>query len=328
MQKPIVSIITPCYNGEKYIGRQIESVLKQTYRPIEYILINDGSTDMTEYIVLSYKKIFEQEGIKLIYIYQDNKGLGGAINTGLKIFKGDYFCWPDADDYLHPESIEKRVEFLEKNKEFAVVTSDADIFESNNLDNSIGFVSGKIQERFSEYQFELLLNEKSIFCPGCHMVRTDAFLDVNPNRDIYEAKRGQNWQILLPLYYKYKRGFIDEALYHYIIYPTSMSHGDETIEQEWERAEEHEKIIIETLNRIKMDEIERTHYKNYIRERYIRKKLLIACKYKDKQKVINQYKILKLNRIDNSQDLLNKWCAVNKFVEIGIKGYRKIRGLI
>ena len=81
---------------------------------------------------------------------------------------------------------------------------------------------------FDEKQFEYLLNEKSIFCTGCHMIRVSALKEVNPKFEIYPARRGQNWQLLLPIYYKYKRFFLDEPLYGYVIYAQSMSQGDVT----------------------------------------------------------------------------------------------------
>lgn len=67
--KKKVSIITPCYNGEKYIRRYLESILKQTYTNIELIFINDGSNDNTEEIVMSFKEEFERKKIEFIYIY-------------------------------------------------------------------------------------------------------------------------------------------------------------------------------------------------------------------------------------------------------------------
>jgi len=68
MNEKLVSIITPCYNGEKFINRYLDSLLGQTYSNIEIIFINDGSTDKTEEIVFSYKDNFKKKGIKFIYI--------------------------------------------------------------------------------------------------------------------------------------------------------------------------------------------------------------------------------------------------------------------
>ena len=111
MQKK-VSIITPCYNGEMYVERMLNSVLEQDYNNIEFILINDGSTDKTEAIVKKYETKFKKKGIDFIYIYQSNSGQAAALNKGLAIFKGDYLTWPDSDDMLSKDSISKKVEFL------------------------------------------------------------------------------------------------------------------------------------------------------------------------------------------------------------------------
>lgn len=326
-ERPLVSIITPCYNGEKTIERQMNSIIQQTYRPIEYILVNDGSTDSTEKIVKNYEEKFKNANIIFKYIYQENKGLGGAINTGLKIFTGDYLCWPDADDYLENDSVEKRVLFLEDNKDFGAVSSDANIYNYDDLENPIGVVSCKNKERFNKNQFELLLKEKSIFCSGCHMVRTKAFLDVNPKRDIYEARRGQNWQMLLPIYYKYKRGFIDEPLYNYIIYLTSMSHEEVTMEKEILRVKEHETIIIETLKRINMEEKERLHYINFIKIRYIRKRFNIYCKYNEKYLMNKEFNNLKLANQVKKDDIINRYSCMYSGCRFILKLCRKVRGI-
>jgi len=136
----IVSIITPCYNGAAYVKKFFDSILAQTYSSLELIFVNDGSTDNTGEIVLSYRPAFENRGIKLIYIYQDNMGLGGAINTGLQKVTWKYICWPDSDDYLEPDSVELRLHVLENLPEYAAVTSDAYIKSIENLNISLGLV--------------------------------------------------------------------------------------------------------------------------------------------------------------------------------------------
>jgi len=80
---PLVSIITPCYNGESYLERYFNSVLNQTYSNLELIFINDGSIDRTEEIALSYQNIFEQKGIRYVYLYQENAGQAAALNCSM-----------------------------------------------------------------------------------------------------------------------------------------------------------------------------------------------------------------------------------------------------
>ena len=138
--KPLVSIITPCFNGEKYLDRFFRSVLNQTYENLELIFINDGSSDKTEEKVLNYKDELKNRNICFTYLYQDNAGQAAALNKGLKVFKGDYLVWPDSDDELVPDSIEKRVDFLEKHPELGIMRSNGIVIndetgEQNRIDN-------------------------------------------------------------------------------------------------------------------------------------------------------------------------------------------------
>ena len=122
-----------------------------------------------------------------------------------------------------------------------------------------------------------------------------ALKEVNPKCEIYPARRGQNWQLLLPIYYKYKRFFLDEPLYGYVIYAQSMSQGDVTKEKVLERWEEHEKILNETLKRMNMDSKDLEKYLKMVQVRYIKKRFFTAIDYKDKKLIKQQYNLLKIN---------------------------------
>lgn len=114
---PIVSVIIATYNREKYIKRAIESVLDQTYKNIELIIIDDGSIDKTEDIVWPYLV-----DSRVYYIYQENKGVSLARNNAIKVSKGEYIAILDSDDFwCYKKKLEKQVNFLEKNKEYVLV---------------------------------------------------------------------------------------------------------------------------------------------------------------------------------------------------------------
>lgn len=318
MENQLVSIITPCYNGEKTVSRYLDSVLNQTYKNIELIFVNDGSTDNTEQVVLSYEKIFEENGKKLIYIKQENKGLGGAINTGLKYFTGDFLCWADADDFFHLESVEKRVRFLNKNPQYGCVTTNAYVYNEDNLENPIYQITDKFKYHEDDYQFEHYLKSESIFCCGCHMVRKESFLDVNPNREIFPARRGQNWQMLLPVYYKYKRGFLNEHLYNYIIYKSSMSTGDDSKEKKIQRCNEHLEIVKNTLDKIPMNEVDRNRYFKLFYKNYVIDRFDICMQYKDLKNGVKQYvKMVKYKALRkyDTKSLLK--VAITKVIKVG-----------
>ena len=114
----LVSVLTPTYNCGKYITRLLDSVLRQTYPAIEMHVIDDGSVDDTKAIIERYIPEFEQRGYRLLYHYQANQGQSAAINNHLNLVTGDYFVWPDADDfYKTDDAIEALVNALENSDE-------------------------------------------------------------------------------------------------------------------------------------------------------------------------------------------------------------------
>ncbi|MBQ8000122.1 MAG: glycosyltransferase family 2 protein [Ruminococcus sp.] len=312
---PLVSIIIPCYNGHKTLHRCLDSVLEQTYKNLEVITVNDGSTDNTEEIILSYKDRFQNEGMSLVYVFQENTGLGGAINAGLKVFSGDYLCWIDCDDFMYPESVKIRLTYLEEHPEYGVATSDAYSFNESDLNTPVSLISKNTEDTTNPNQFLLHLRGKSIFCSGCHMIRSTAFLDMTPSRQIYPARRGQNWQMLLPVYYKYKRVFIPEPLYGYITYENSMSGGDVTKDKKIFRFNEHLEIISHTLNAIPMPDKERKKYLRIYKGIHARQMYGLGASTRDyKMALIHFIRLIFLGEFSSSdiKQILNHYNKKNK----------------
>lgn len=110
MNRPLISIIIPVYNAESYIRRCIESVLSQTYKEIQVILINDGSTDNT----LSILEEYSRSDSRIQLINKDNSGVSRTRNIGIDISDGEYIGFVDADDYLEPEMYEKLYNAIKK----------------------------------------------------------------------------------------------------------------------------------------------------------------------------------------------------------------------
>lgn len=97
-----ISVIVPCYNIESYLPRCIESILAQTYKNLEIILISDGSTDGTDEVIREYAK----KDSRIIPIFKENSGVSDTRNRGLDIATGDYIGFVDGDDYIEPEMYE------------------------------------------------------------------------------------------------------------------------------------------------------------------------------------------------------------------------------
>ena len=115
----MISVIVPVYNVEEYLPTCIESILNQTYKDLEILLIDDGSTDNSGKICDEYAK----QDNRCIVIHQQNKGLSGARNTGLDHATGEYISFIDGDDYIHPQMLEILYETLhKKDYDFSMVT--------------------------------------------------------------------------------------------------------------------------------------------------------------------------------------------------------------
>ena len=125
---PLVSVVIPVYNTEKYVGRAIESVISQTYTNIEIIIIDDGSPDNSYIIIEKYQKYDK----RIKFIRQDNMGLSGARNTGIKNMTGEYVVFLDSDDTLTKNAIDILVnKTLEKNSDAVIATSYYKVIESS-----------------------------------------------------------------------------------------------------------------------------------------------------------------------------------------------------
>lgn len=127
--EPLVSIVVPVYNAEKYLNEAVESILDQTYKNIELILINDGSQDKTEEIIISWLNLDKR--IKY-YKNEENKGIIYTLNKALNLAQGIYIARMDADDICLPNRIFEQVTFMEKNEEVALCSTYAFFFKNNN----------------------------------------------------------------------------------------------------------------------------------------------------------------------------------------------------
>lgn len=125
----LISVILPAYNAELYLREAIDSVLTQTFTDFELIILNDGSTDQTENIILSYVDS------RIVYVKNEqNLGLIGTLNKGMALAKGKYIARMDADDICFPERFEKQIAFLENNKEYIICGTSAYRFHNDILD--------------------------------------------------------------------------------------------------------------------------------------------------------------------------------------------------
>ena len=263
MEKPLVSIILPCYNAAGTIARAVRGVLNQTYRPLELIVVNDGSTDDTGACLRALEREILASGVRYLCIAQENRGLGGAINRGLARVTGEYLAWVDADDELLPRSVALRAAFLETHPDFGSVTSDAFLVEEEHWQEPLGRLVHDPAGNSRQDQFLPMLLGKSVFCSGCHLIRTEVFRRVNGGMEIWPSRHGQNWQLLLPTYYGAKHGYLPRPLYRYRVDGPGMTAQLRKLDLSGKAAlrREYVRIVRHTLERIRgMPGCERRRY--------------------------------------------------------------------
>ena len=115
--KPLLTVVIPVYNVEKYLKRCVESVLVQKWHNYDILLVDDGSTDSSPQICDDYAKVYDFISV----IHKENGGLSEARNTGILHAKGDYVYFPDSDDWLEPQTFKELAEGLES-REFDIIS--------------------------------------------------------------------------------------------------------------------------------------------------------------------------------------------------------------
>ncbi len=140
MDHEMVSIITPCWNGEKYIGETIRSVLAQTYPDWEMLIVDDGSTDGSRSVAES----FAAEDARIRYFYQENAGSAAARNRGIREAAGRYIALLDADDLWDPEFLERQLAFMKEKKAVCVCSAYRYIDEQSHFSGRIAKAKAEI----------------------------------------------------------------------------------------------------------------------------------------------------------------------------------------
>lgn len=128
--KPIVTVIMPVYNAEKYLKESIESILNQSFKDFELLIINDGSTDLSLDILNKYKLIDTR--VRIVN-NEGNKGLPYTRDRGLELAKGEYIALMDADDISYQNRLENQVNYLKANKDVDIVASNFDFIENGRI---------------------------------------------------------------------------------------------------------------------------------------------------------------------------------------------------
>lgn len=206
-----VSIIVPVYNVEKYIDQCIESIFNQTYTNIEVIIVDDGSTDKSSYIIKKYAKKYNN----IIYLTQENKGVSDARNLGLKYSTGKYIVFIDPDDYLNKNTIQLMYNKINEGYDI-VIGGYTKVYDDNVHGNDIEIINKVDKNKLYTgcRVAELMLRGKISGYLWDKMFKRELLLDEKFN---FESGRYiEDWYPVFKQIYRSKNiGFIDTSIYNY-----------------------------------------------------------------------------------------------------------------
>ena len=267
----LISVIIPCYNHGHFLSQAIESVLSQSYKNVEVIVIDDGSSDNTRNVAESYP------GVK--YIYQENQRVSAARNNGIENSTGDYLIFLDADDMLLPEGIAINLKFLDENPDVAFVSGG---FKFSNKEMVEGTLRNIDSDHYSHF-----LRANYIIMQGAIMFRRTVFKELRYDRSLPASEDHD-------LYLKISRN--NKVMHHiqpisiYRIHSTNMSSNHDIMLDS----------ILTVLNRQK-EFVRNKHEKNSLMQGIKQFKMLYGLPLYEN--ILSS----KLNREEKSRSLRSLW---------------------
>jgi glycosyltransferase involved in cell wall biosynthesis len=218
---PVVSVVMPTWNGERFLRPAIESILNQTFRDLELIIIDDGSTDSTPRILADFKDK-DKDGHLIVLTNQRNLGIAGATNRGLAAARGEYVALQDHDDISLPHRLQTQLDFLQSHPAIALVGSAATLIDEN----------GVAYDEYIEPEEDIEIKWEMLFrCPISHtsvMTRRRLLLDVGGYSTETMLKVASDYDLLSRIVMRYQVANITEPLVQWRRHRTASMITDET----------------------------------------------------------------------------------------------------
>ena len=209
---PIVSVIIPALNAAEWIGETLQSVLMQSFREIEVIVVDGGSTDGTQSITKAFGK-----SVKLIC--KLHSGKSASRNAGIYAAQGEYIAFIDADDLWLPEKLELQLQMFSSDPNLGWVYSDGYLFEGKATNNIMTF--GSLSHLHSgDILCPLLLND---FIPSPTPVIRRKIIDkIGYFDETLQRHEPEDWDMWLRIAAHYPIGFVNRSLVRYRLHPSSL----------------------------------------------------------------------------------------------------------
>jgi glycosyltransferase involved in cell wall biosynthesis len=234
---PKVSVVIPAYNYGRFAGEAIQSVLDQTFKDFELLVVDDGSTDNTREVVNGFKDN------RINYIYQKNRGVPAARNSGILATNGEYIAFLDADDLWLPQFLELEVEVLDSQPEVGIVCSDFYVFDDRRgvtIRSSWHdkWSHGRINpQKARQNALRYLLSRATFISLSMTMFRRDMFTEVGYFDETLK-RGGEDWDIFVRISRRFPIGTIDIPL------GGRRQHGA-NITENWENIYESKLVVLD-----------------------------------------------------------------------------------
>ena len=247
MKEPLVSIVTACYNGEKFLDQYFDSVLNQTYNNIEIIVVNDGSTDESLEKLYSYQDKVKKRGYRYQIINKQNGGPLSAVALGIENCQGEFLTWPDIDDVMHKDYVQKKVQILMENSEYDFLITPYHIFLLENKTKIVGTAWKTPFESKKNLIDRFILGIDAGYAPGAFMAKTKKLFEIYPDKKIFSnMKTGQNIPIVFPMICLGNTLYANECLYDYYIHQQGLHLNDS--ENQYYTTRELYRRVLETID--------------------------------------------------------------------------------
>ncbi|MEM4218250.1 MAG: glycosyltransferase [Candidatus Methanomethylicaceae archaeon] len=217
-----VSVIIPCYNQGKFLAGAIQSVMEQDYPDKEIIVVNDGSIDNTREVASSFKDA-------IVYIEQPNRGAASARNLGIRISRGKYIAFLDADDICLPGRLRKEAAILDQYPEVGLVASDAYLMDE--MGNFLGLKSTQSGSPRHPHDFRW---ETVEYCATTStvMVRRECFDIVGYFDERFKRGGGEDWLAWVRIAHNFAMVYLNEPTIGYRIHIHNVTRDLEFINQQ------------------------------------------------------------------------------------------------
>ena len=207
---PTVSVIIHTYNNEKFIAETVESVLNQTYKDYEIIVVDDGSVDGTRDALMPYMQ-------KIRYHYKENGGIASAKNAGISLSETEFIAFLDHDDLWVPDKLQLQMEHFNENPQIGLVYAKYTSFRDGKE------LRTKPEKGYSGWIFKELLS-KSFIQTSTVVVKRECLDAVGPYDETFSL--GDEYDMFLRIARKFQCGFVDKGLTRYRVHDTNASNND------------------------------------------------------------------------------------------------------